>query len=110
MRFSDMDAGLFFTYLVVMAGVTYLIRVVPFVMINKKITNPYVSAFLEYIPYTVLTAMTIPAIFYSTDSVITAASGFVIAIILAYFDKSLITVALSASLGVFVAQFILQTI
>ena len=56
-----MDFMSFVPYLIVMAGVTYLIRVIPFVLINKKIENRFINSFLYYIPYTVLSAMTFPA-------------------------------------------------
>ena len=60
-------------YILVMAGVTYLIRMVPFTFFTKKIESRYVRSFLKYIPYAVLSAMTIPAIFTSTGNVITSA-------------------------------------
>ena len=95
-----MDTKTFIIYLVVMAGVTYLIRAVPFVMVNKKIENMYIKAFFNYIPYTVLAAMTVPAVFYSTGNTVTAVLGFITALVLAYMRKSLIVVALSASAAV----------
>lgn len=94
----------FFKYLAVMAGVTYLIRVLPFVLIRHRIQNRFVSAFLDYIPYAVLASMTVPAILYSTSSVITAVAGFAVAIALAYREKSLIIVALCASGAVLLSQ------
>lgn len=84
-------------YIAVMAGVTYLIRMIPFAFFKKEIKSRFFKSFLFYLPYAVLAAMTIPAIFYSTGSVITAAVGTIAAIILAYFDLPLIVVALSAS-------------
>lgn len=100
----------FFKYLAVMAGVTYLIRVLPFVLIRHRIRNEFVSAFLDYIPYAVLASMTVPAILYSTSSVITAVAGFVAAIVLAYREKSLIVVALCASAAVLVSQICVSTL
>lgn len=88
-------------YVIVMAGVTYLIRMLPFTFFRKKIKSRFFRSFLYYIPYAVLTAMTIPAIFYSTGSMITAAAGTAVALILAYLGLPLIVVALSASLAVF---------
>ena len=99
---------LFFKYLAVMAGVTYLVRMLPFVLFKKKIENTFVQSFLYYIPYAVLGAMTFPAIFYSTGNSITALAGCVTALILAWFEKSLITVALCASAAVFAADFIIK--
>lgn len=88
-----------FVYIAVMAGVTYLIRVIPFTLFRKKIKSPFFSSFLYYIPYAVLSAMTIPAIFTSTGSVLTSVVGTAVAVVLAYFGKPLIVVALAASLA-----------
>ena len=89
-------------YIAVMAVVTYLIRMIPFTFFRKKITSRFFRSFLYYIPYAVLSAMTIPAIFYSTGSLITSVAGTVVAVILAYFDLPLIVVALSASAAAFI--------
>lgn len=86
-------------YIAVMAGVTYLIRAVPFAFFRKKITSQFLRSFLYYIPYAVLSAMTFPAIFYSTGDVLTASVGTVTALVLAFFDLPLIVVALAASLA-----------
>ena len=102
-----MDTKTFIIYLVVMAGVTYLIRAVPFVMVNKKTENMYVKAFFNYIPYTVLAAMTVPAVFYSTGNTVTAVLGFITALVLSYMRKSLIVVALSASAVVFAGSLVM---
>lgn len=97
----------FFLYLLVMAGVTYLVRMIPLVLIKKKITNRYLLSFLHYIPYTVLSAMTVPAIFYATESPIAAVVGFIIALILAFFEKGLVTVAALSCVGVLVCELII---
>ena len=94
----------FLIYLAVMAGVTYLIRMIPLVLVKKKIQNRFVCSFLYYVPYAVLGVMTIPAIFYSTASIASAAAGFVVAVILAYFEKSLLTVAASACTAVLLIE------
>lgn len=93
-------------YIAVMAGVTYLIRMLPFTLFRKEIKSKFFKSVLYYIPYAVLSAMTFPAIFYSTDSTISAAVGTVIAVVLAYFKVPLVIVALSASAGAFVTGFI----
>ena len=54
-----MKNSVFFIYLLILAGSTYLIRVIPFIAIKEKINNSFVRSFLYYIPYAVLTAMTI---------------------------------------------------
>lgn len=90
----------FLIYLLVTAGVTYLVRMLPLVLIRKKIKNRFILSFLHYIPYSVLAVMTVPAIFFATDHPIPAIAGFVTAIILAYKGKSLVQVAAAACLMV----------
>ena len=94
----------------VMALTTYLIRMLPMVLFRKKITNPFLKSFLYYVPYAVLAAMTIPAIFTSTASVLSAVCGFGAALLVASWGKSLLPVALSACGAVFLAEFIMQAL
>ncbi len=94
-------------YIAVMAGVTYLIRMIPFAAFRKQIKSRFFRSFLYYVPYAVLTAMTVPAIFYSTGSVATAAFGTAVALVLAYMDMPLIVVALAASAAALAAGWIL---
>ena len=94
-------------YLLVMAGVTYLIRAVPFVVFRKKIRSRFIRSFLAYIPYAVLTAMTVPAIFYSTGDMVTAAVGTAVALVLAYLNCPLIVVALAAAASALLTGFII---
>lgn len=91
-----------FLYIVVMALVTYLIRMIPFTFFNKKIKSRFLKSLLYYIPYAVLSAMTIPAIFYSTGNMISAVAGTVAAVLLAYFGAPLIVVALAAAFSAFI--------
>lgn len=100
----------FGVYLIVMAGITYLIRMLPLVLVKKKIKNKFILSFLYYIPYAVLSVMTIPAIFYSTSYVISAVVGFVVAFVLAYMKKSLVTVAALSCVGVFLTELIMKFI
>lgn len=105
-----MPDGKFLLYLLVMAGVTYLVRMIPMVLIKEKIKNKFILSFLHYIPYTVLSVMTVPACFYATDSPITAAVGFIVAIIAAFFERSLIQVAVLSCLGVLATEIIMMFI
>ncbi|MBO6015608.1 MAG: AzlD domain-containing protein [Lachnospiraceae bacterium] len=102
-----MNIRTFFIYLVIMAGSTYLIRAIPFAAVSKKIENRFIRSFLYYIPYAVLTAMTIPAIFQATGSLISAIVGLIIAVALALRGKGLTTVALAACLGVYLTELLL---
>ena len=98
----------FIPYLLVTAGVTYMVRAIPLVLVKKKIRNRFILSFLHYIPYAVLSVMTIPAIFYSTGEPISAIAGFSVAMILAYREKSLLTVAAAACGAVLLVQLILM--
>ncbi|RGZ00671.1 AzlD domain-containing protein [Clostridium sp. AM58-1XD] len=88
----------------IMAGTTYLIRVLPMVIFKKKIKNIFIQSFLFYVPYAVLSAMTFPAIFSATGSKISAAAGCAVAVVLAYFNRGLLTVAVGASLAAWIVQ------
>lgn len=94
-------------YIFVMAGVTYLIRMIPFTLFRKKIRSPFFRSLLHYIPYAVLSAMTIPAIFTSTGNMWTSLVGTVVAAVLAYLGKPLIVVALAGSAAALLTGLIL---
>ena len=93
-----------YIYILGMALVTYLIRVLPLTLIRKKIENKTIRSFLYYVPYVTLAVMTFPAILDATQYPIAAAVALVVAIALAYFGKSLFFVAISSSLTVFVLE------
>ncbi len=99
-----MELKEFFIYLLILAGSTYLIRAVPFAALRKKIENRFIKSFLYYIPYAVLTAMTIPAIFYATDNKVSAAAGLFVSIFLAMKGKSLTVVAVAACIAVYLTE------
>lgn len=95
-----------YLYIAVMAGVTYLIRLIPLTLMRKEIKNVYVRSFLYYVPFVTLSVMTFPAILQSTSSIWSAWGGFIIAIILAYFGSNLIKVSMAACLAVLVIEII----
>lgn len=99
-----MNWGIFIAYLFVMALFTYLVRVIPFILIRKKIENRFIKSFLYYVPYTVLTAMTFPAMFFATNHLLSAAAGFAAAVIVASKTPSLIKVAIGTCLAVFLVE------
>lgn len=96
-----------YLYILVMAGVTYLIRVLPLTLIRKEIKNTYIHSFLYYVPYVTLSVMTFPAILTATASVWSAVTALVIAIFLAYKGKSLFIVSLAACTAVFLTELFL---
>ena len=107
-----MNWSVFLPYLIVMAGVTYLIRMLPLTLFRKPIRSRFIRSFLQYVPYAVLTAMTIPGVLYSTGyagngdfgPLICAAVGLALAVFFAWRGKSLLTVAAAACIGVALTQ------
>jgi branched-subunit amino acid transport protein len=100
----------YWIYLAIMALSTYLIRVIPLVLVQKRIENKFLRSFLHYIPYAVLTAMTFPAILSSTATILSGAAALIVAVVLAYRGKSLLTVSLAASAAVMATEWILLII
>lgn len=93
-----------YLYILAMALVTYLIRVLPLTLIRKEIKNTTIRSFLYYVPYVTLAVMTFPAILSVTESIWPALIGFVVAIALAYRGASLFKVSISACLMVFILE------
>ena len=100
----------YFIYLAVMAGVTYLIRMLPLTVFRKEIKSVFIKSFLHYVPYAVLAAMTIPAVLESTGDIHTAAAGTVVACVMAWRGHGLLTVAIAACCTVAVAQGLLMLV
>ena len=94
-----------YIYILVMAVVTYLIRMLPLALISKKIKSRFLRSFLYYVPYACLMAMTFPYVIYSTSSIVPALAGVAVAIILSLKEKGLIIVAVAASVTVFILDF-----
>ena len=92
----------------IMALVTYIPRMLPLAIFRKKIKSRFIRSFLAYVPYAVLAAMTFPEILYSTSNMISAIAGLLVALLLSYFGRGLLTVALSSTAVVFVVEQILK--
>ena len=93
--------------ILVMAGVTYLIRMIPLVFFRKKIKSQYLLSVLHYIPYAVLSSMTFPYVLYSTGNFYTALIGTTVGIIASLTKRSLLTVAILACVAVLISSFII---
>lgn len=105
-----MTTGRLLLYILVMAGTTYLVRMLPMALCKRKLQNRFILSFLHYIPYAVLGAMTFPAILYSTGGLWSALAGLGVAALLAWLERDLLTVAVSACGAVFVVEWIQRLI
>ena len=93
-----------YLYVAVMAVTTYLIRAIPLTLMKKPIRSRFLRSFLHYVPTACLTAMTFPAILYSTDHVVSGAAGLLVSVLLALKNKSLIVVAVASCATTFVVE------
>lgn len=100
--------GNLYRYILVMAGVTYFIRVLPLTLIRKPIKNRFIRSFLYYVPYVTLSVMTFPSILTATSSIYSGAAGLIAALVLAFFGASLLNVAAGACGIVFLLELFLQ--
>lgn len=103
-----MKFNVFLPYLLVMAIVTYLVRVIPLVLVKGKIRSRFLQSFLFYVPYTVLSAMTFPAILYATDYMISAVAALIVAVALSVRKRGLIEVAVGACSAVLIVELMIK--
>lgn len=96
-----------YLYILLMAFVTYLIRALPLTLIRKEIKSTFIKSFLYYVPYATLAAMTFPAILKATDYTVSSVIGFIVALVLAFNKKSLLTVAAISCGAAFIVELIL---
>lgn len=97
-----------FAAVLLMAVGTYITRVLPLAFFRSRLKSRFLRSFLYYVPYAVLGAMTFPAILYSTGNLYTACIGMVVALVMAFFEKGLLQVALSAITAVYLSEWLVR--
>ena len=97
-----------YIYILAMALTTYLIRMLPLTVFRKPIKSRFVKSFLHYVPYACLTAMTFPAILFDTTYIASGIAALIIAGLLAFRGKSLLTVSLASCAAVFICERFLE--
>lgn len=100
--------GYLIAAILVTALTTYTLRVLPLLLFKRPIQSIWIQSFLFYIPWAVLTAMTIPAIFYATSSWVSASMGFLVAVLLAWYRQNLFTVALGAAVTTAIVEILIN--
>jgi branched-subunit amino acid transport protein len=96
-----------YIYILVMAAVSYTIRVLPLTLIRKPIRNRFIRSFLYYVPYVTLAVMTFPAMVQATQNPLAGALALVLGIVLAWFGLGLFGVAASCCIFVFILEWFL---
>ncbi len=97
-----------YIYMLIMALVTYLIRVLPLTLIRGEIKNRFIRSFLYYVPYVTLAVMTFPAITQATGSPVSGAAAFIAALILAWSGAGLFPVSVISCIVVFVIELFIR--
>ncbi len=95
-----------FIIILIVAVVSYFLRLMPIALLRRPVRNPYLVAFIEYLPYSVLTAMVLPGVFSATGDRVSSIAGFSVALVAALFGFSLPVVALAATIGAYTALFL----
>lgn len=96
-----------YIYILIMAGASYLIRVLPLTLIRKPIENVFIRSFLFYVPYVTLAVMTFPAILHATASPAAGALALAAGIAAAWFGGGLPLVATICCLIVYASEMLL---
>ncbi len=97
-----------YIYIMIMAGVSFLIRDIPFTLFRRQIKSTFIKSFLYYVPYVTLAVMTFPAMVESTQSIWSGIIAFAVGLVLAWFNAGLFGVAIAGCASVFIVELILR--
>ena len=95
-----MNPGVYLS-LLIMCLTVYCIRILPFLVFRKEITNPWLRSFLYYVPYVTLAVMTFPAIITATGNIWSGIAALAVGLVTAWFVGDLFVVAVSCCAAVF---------
>ena len=98
----------FILALLVTAGITYLIRVLPILFVRKRIKNEFLKSFLYYVPHVVLSVLAFPAIFTATGNLTSGVVAAVVCIVMAYMRRGLLTCMLGSVAAALLAEIVLM--
>ena len=101
------DALRFALMLLVMSGVTYLIRLLPLLFVRKRIKSVFLRSFLHYVPYAVLATIAFPAIIFSTGHLESGIVATAVCVLFAYKNRGIMLVSLGGILSALLVELIL---
>ena len=101
-----MKNNLFFL-IIGMAIVTYIPRLLPFILFSFNKLPLFCKRFLYFVPYVVLSALIFPEVLYSTNKLASALVGSTIALVLAFFQINLSLIVLGGIFTVFILELLL---
>ena len=99
-----------YIYILIMAAVTFAVRVLPMTLIRRKIENRFLRSFLYYVPYVTLAVMTFPAIVDAAGDPLAGVLALAAGAVAAWFGVGLLPVAVICCGVVFAAEMITKCI
>ena len=99
--------GKIYIYILVCAGVSFLIRELPLTLIRRPIKNRFLRSFLFYVPYVTLAVMTFPSILHATSSPLAGLAALALGIAAAWLGANLFQVAVGCCAVVLVLELLL---
>lgn len=97
----------FLIALLLTAGITYLIRLLPLLFVRKRIQNEFLKSFLYYVPFVVLSVLAFPAIITATGNLASGIAGAAVCTFLAFKRQGLIKCMLGSVTAALVVEIIL---
>lgn len=94
----------YWIYIISMAIVTYLIRVLPLTLVRREIKNRTIRSFLYYVPFITLAVMTVPDILNTTSSIWSGAAALLVGVALAFAGGGLVSVSVACCVTVFIIE------
>ena len=77
-------------------------RILPVFFLSERKLPPFAEALLHYIPYAVLGALIFPDILTATGDIRSSAAGTIVAVILGWYGRGILTVLMGGILATFI--------
>ena len=96
-----------YIYILIMAGVSFLIRALPMTLFRKQIKSKFIQSFLYYVPYVTLSVMTFPAILSATNSPWSGLAAMAVGVLAAWLGGNLLQVSVLCCVAVFLLELVI---
>lgn len=98
----------FILALLVTAGITYLIRLLPILFVRKRIKNEFLKSFLYYVPHVVLSVLAFPAILTATGNLASGVVAAAVCIVMAYMRRGLLSCMIGSVTAALLTEIVLM--
>ena len=97
-------------YILIMFAVTQATRIIPILLVRKKINNKFIISFFYYVPYVTLSIMIFPAIINAPEHSEAGVVAFIVGLIASWYKDNMILVSILCCVAVFITEFIIGVI